>query len=221
MFKIKICGVTSVADALAAIDAGADAIGLNFYQLSKRCIAFDEARRLVDVARARATVVGVFVNESADRIHEICEDTGLSVVQLHGDEPPEFLRLLNRDLEIVRTRRLDDRGLPAIVADLQACRAATGISPDALLIDAAAPGQYGGSGHTVDWRQLEVGAAALGTVPLILAGGLTPDNIAEAIRVVRPHAVDVASGVESSPGKKDAKKVRDFIAAARAAFAEF
>jgi phosphoribosylanthranilate isomerase len=218
-FKIKICGITSVEDARAAIDAGADAIGLNFYRDSKRCVSVDAACQIVEAIDSHASKVGVFVNESADRIREICRDTGLRLIQLHGDEPPEFLQCLDKDHKVFRARRLDERGLQAITDDLQACSDLSGRCPDAVLVDAALAGQFGGTGRQVDWQQLAGYRAVLGNIPLILAGGLTPDNVAEAIRVVRPQAVDVASGVESAPGKKDITKMRDFVAAAQAAFA--
>jgi phosphoribosylanthranilate isomerase len=218
-FKIKICGVKSVDDALLAVDAGADAIGLNFYRGSKRCIHAEVAREIVDAIGARATCVGVFANATAGEIRAICETAGLSWVQLHGDERPELIRSIGSSYGIIRARRLDARGLQAIADDVAACRKVAGFSPAAVLADAAAAGQYGGTGHTVDWQLVAGYPAWLGETPLILAGGLTPANVAEAIRVVRPHAVDVASGVESSPGVKDVVKVRDFVAAARTAFA--
>ena len=218
-FKIKICGVTNPADALAAIDAGADAIGLNFYCGSKRCVSVDVARQIVETIGHQADKIGVFVNEPADHIRQRCHDTGLHLIQLHGDEPPEFLRLLNQDHDIIRARQLDERGLSAIENDLQACSDLSGCCPDAILVDSALAGHFGGTGQTADWQLLANYRAVLGDVPLILAGGLTPANVAEAIRVVRPDAVDVASGVESAPGRKDSAKMRDFVAAAQAAFA--
>jgi phosphoribosylanthranilate isomerase len=218
-FNIKICGVTRVDDAIAAINAGADAVGLNFYLASKRCINVDVARQIVDAIGSRAEIVGVFVNESADRIRTTCRDTGLQSIQLHGDEPPEFLRRLNKDHRVIRARRIDERGLSAIAEDLKTCCDLSGRKPDAVLVDAAVAGQFGGTGLTFDWHKLANYRAQLGSVPLILAGGLIPENVAEAIRIVRPHAVDVASGVESTPGKKDTAKMRDFVGAARAAFA--
>jgi phosphoribosylanthranilate isomerase len=123
------------------------------------------------------------------------------------------------DHRVIRARRLDERGLPAIAEDLNACSELSGRKPDAVLVDAAVAGQFGGTGLTVDWHMLANYPTQLGNVPLILAGGLTSENVAEAIRIVHPHAVDVASGVESTPGKKDPAKMRDFVGAARAAFA--
>lgn len=218
-FKIKICGITNPVDAAIAVDAGADAIGLNFYRGSKRHVSTAAAREIVDVAQLHAASIGVFVNHAANVIRETCDATGITWIQLHGDEPPEFLREIDQDFRVVRARRIDEGGMAAIVEDLQACSDLSGRRPEAVLIDAATPGQFGGSGHTVDWTQLSDHRARLG-LKLVLAGGLTPDNVAEAIRIARPHAVDVASGVESSPGKKDRAKVRDFVAAANAAFAE-
>lgn len=219
VFKIKICGVTNVGDALAAVDARADAIGLNFYRGSKRCVPIAAARQIVDAVGEPATCVGVFVNASAAEIHAICEQARLHVVQLHGNEPPELIQSLSSGYEIIRARRLDERGTQAIRADLDACSEVAGFALAAILVDAAAAGQFGGTGRTVDWRHLENYQAWIKNIPLILAGGLTPANVADAIRIVRPHAVDVASGVESAPGIKDAAKMRDFVAAARAAFA--
>lgn len=216
-FRIKICGVTNIEDAQAAVDAGADAIGLNFYVRSPRHISAQAAQYIAEELKGDVQRVGVFVNAPADDIREICKVARIDAVQLHGDEPPEFLSSLKHDLKIIRARRLDARGIAAVEDDLQACANASGSPPSAVLIDAAAAGQYGGTGTTVDWRQL-AGHESMLSVPLILAGGLTPDNVADAIRIVRPQAVDVASGVEASPGKKDRAKVRDFIAAAREAF---
>jgi phosphoribosylanthranilate isomerase len=216
-FKIKICGITSVEDAQAAVHTGADAVGLNFYSSSKRHVDPSIATKIVEASLGCADAIGVFVNERVERLGEICRKTGLLTVQLHGDETPEFVRLVDEQYNVIRARRLDERGIAAIRADWQACCELTGFGPDAVLVDAAAPGQFGGSGQTVDWHALADHSSTLG-VPLILAGGLTPDNVAEAIRIVRPQAVDVASGVESSPGKKDVAKMRDFTAAARAAF---
>jgi phosphoribosylanthranilate isomerase len=216
-FKIKICGVTSIDDALAVADAGADAIGLNFYRGSKRFVNCTEAKRIGDAVASHTMRVGVFVNSSSDEIRDICQQVDLQSVQLHGDEPPEFLLLLDCDLPVIRARRIGARGSTGIRDDYDACRRA-GRAPDAILLDAATDGQYGGTGVTADWQQLMQRGLIPVEVPLILAGGLSPDNVAEAIRLVRPQAVDVASGVESAPGKKDAVKIRDFVAAAKSAF---
>jgi phosphoribosylanthranilate isomerase len=220
VFRAKICGVTSVNDAVAAAEAGADAIGLNFYRGSKRCVSVVEAKLIADALTYEVDRVGVFVNAAAEEIREICKEAKIHLIQLHGDEPPEFLGKLNKDFDIIRARRLDERGTKAIVEDIEACCELAGFGPDAVLVDASLPGTYGGTGCTVNWQQLSGHDEWWRSWPLILAGGLTPDNVAEAIRVVRPHAVDVASGVESAPGKKDHAKMRDFVAAARDAFAQ-
>jgi phosphoribosylanthranilate isomerase len=232
MFKIKICGITEIDDALAAVDAGADAIGLNFYEQSPRFVREQTVRQIGQVlGRERASnahLVGVFVNHSIDQMVKFLSLAGeRSIVQLHGDESPKLVARVKlarhatvppSPWQVIRVRRLTERGLAAIQEDLAACGLA-GARPDAVLVDAVAPGSYGGTGTTVPWPSLAEHPRWLGDTPLILAGGLTPDNVAEAIRIVRPHAVDVASGVEAAPGKKDIAKMCDFVAAAKAAFA--
>ncbi|MBL9163138.1 MAG: phosphoribosylanthranilate isomerase [Planctomycetaceae bacterium] len=228
MFRIKICGITNVEDAISAVDAGADAIGLNFYEKSPRCVRLPDARIISDSATGGTLSYGVFVNHSIDDVARIREQANLDGLQFHGDESAELVAHWCQTFHdrmwgefprslVIRARRLDARGLQAISEDLETCRAAGGC-PTAILIDSAIPGHYGGSGQTLSWSGVVDYQRWLGDVPLILAGGLTPDNVAEAIRIVRPAAVDVASGVESSPGKKDLSKVRDFVAAAQAAF---
>jgi phosphoribosylanthranilate isomerase len=225
-FRIKICGVTNIADAQAAAEAGADAIGLNFYQGSKRFISAEAARQVADAVRHSAEPVGVFVNAPASFICETCREVILNTVQLHGEERPDSCKLLiglrqlgldypDLSLSIIRAHSFGEGGLQSVYKDMFD---SSGEAADAVLVDAAVSGMYGGTGQIIDWRQLVGYEASIGRVPLILAGGLTPDNVAEAIRVVRPQAVDVASGVESSPGKKDHAKVRDFVTAAREAF---
>jgi len=214
VFQTKICGVTHPDDALTAVKAGADAIGLNFYSGSPRYVTLEQARA---IAAAVPISVGVFVNASSRQINEIAEMVGLNWVQLHGDEPPELLAEVQKDLPIIRVRCLGQGGIPAIQADLEAC-AKQGREPAALLIDATVPGEYGGTGKIVDWAALANYRHWLGEIPLILAGGLRPDNVAEAIATVWPSAVDTASGVESSPGAKDAAQVQAFISAAITAF---
>src|SRR5688572_19985673 len=183
VFRVKICGVTSVDDALAAVDAGADAVGLNFFSGSPRCIRLAEAQRIADALARETERVGVFVNASAEEIRQIGRDASIHVIQLHGSEPPAFLGQLNQDFDIIRARRLDERGTAAIIEDIDACFAAAGSGPDAILVDAAAAGQFGGTGRTVDWRLLANHEEWSKSRPLILAGGLTPENVAEAIRI--------------------------------------
>ncbi len=224
-FRIKICGITRAEDAIEAVAAGADAIGLNFYLKSSRYVDNDTLFELRGVLtrldelrfslNRRIDAVGVFVNPSRAQVLRSLSDRHLTATQLHGDEPPEFVAQLPDSL-VIRARRMDERGVAGIAEDLEACQAA-GRLPDAVLVDAATPGRYGGTGETVSWAGLADHSEWLGDVPLILAGGLTPDNVAEAIRIVRPAGVDVASGVESSPGVKDHDKMRRFIEAAKSA----
>lgn len=228
MFRVKICGVTRVEDALAAVEAGADAIGLNFYEKSPRLISQETAGAISkEMHSVVVERVGVFVNKDVGDVETFAKAADLTAVQLHGDESPEAVAHLahpdrrRRSIDhwnVIRARRIAIDGLEAIAADLQACLAA-GWLPSAVLVDSMAPGHFGGSGTTVAWDRLVDHRQHLGQTPLILAGGLTPNNVAEAIRIVRPAAVDVASGVESSPGKKDPVKVRDFVANALGAFA--
>ncbi|MEO8355708.1 MAG: phosphoribosylanthranilate isomerase [Chloroflexota bacterium] len=200
MTKIKICGIKTVTDALAAMDAGADLIGFNFYPKSPRCIDVGRCRDIMSVMRkyGHVTYVGVFVNASAAEIHATMETLGLSLAQLHGDETPQMLSAL--DGKAFKAFR----GVPAEVNGF-----ATNESP-ALLVDAAVKGVYGGSGVTADWS---AAAELAKQFPLLLAGGLTPENVADAVRQVRPWGVDVASGVESAPGVKDAAKMKAFVQA--------
>ncbi|MEX0677155.1 MAG: phosphoribosylanthranilate isomerase [Pirellulales bacterium] len=217
MFRVKICGITRLEDARVAADAGADAIGLNFYALSPRCCPLEPAREIAQSLPRHVCKVGVFVNASADEIHRTAESVPLDLVQLHGDEPPELMREI-RPLPIMRAVRVRD-DLSEIGAFLAAChrQAAT---PRLLLVDAWGSGQYGGTGATVDWTFLAQNRQHFRGLPLVLAGGLTAENVSAAIATVRPWAVDVASGVEIAPGRKSPELVRRFVCAARMAFRE-
>jgi phosphoribosylanthranilate isomerase len=218
-FRIKICGIRNVNDAIAAVEAGADAIGLNFYRGSKRFVESRIAQEIVAGLGDRAEPVGVFVNADASAVCKVCREMPLNTIQLHGIERPERpilnVMLRNPDLAIIHAHSFDERGMAALYDDMFDT---SGHAADAVLVDASVAGMYGGTGQTIDWARLAGFEKSIGQMPLILAGGLTPRNVAEAIRIVRPHAVDVASGVESSPGKKDPAKMRDFVAAARSAF---
>jgi phosphoribosylanthranilate isomerase len=222
MFRIKICGITNLEDALSAADAGADTIGLNFYSKSPRFIDASTASTILQVSPPQLTRVGVCVNEEINKLNLLisklgkASPVGLHAIQLHGDEPPSYCAQV-RSKYLIRARKLTEKGVSDIAADLEACDRLRRL-PDAILIDSAVSGQYGGTGIKVSWTGLADYRRWLHNVPLILAGGLTPQNVADAIRIVRPHGVDVASGVESSPGKKDAKMVRDFVQASREAF---
>ena len=203
MTKIKICGIKTINDALAAMDAGADMLGFNFYPKSPRYIGVGECRDIMSVMRRHGgyiQYVGVFVNASAAEIWATMDTCGLSLAQLHGDETPGLLNALGGKAFKAF------RGVPENI-DGFARQAAP-----AFLLDASVKGMYGGSGVTADWSS----AAELAKeYPFLLAGGLTPENVAGAIQQVNPWGVDVASGVESEPGKKDAAKMSAFVRAVR------
>jgi phosphoribosylanthranilate isomerase len=216
MFRIKICGITQVDDALAAVAAGADAVGLNFFPKSPRYVLLDNALPIVDSLPAGIVKVGVFVNAPADEVCRTFDRLGLDLIQLHGDEPPEFPSSLG-GRPVMRAFRFGPGGLAAVADHLRQA-AAGGGSPRLALIDAYRRGQYGGTGQVANWAALADYAAIHDAPPLVLSGGLTAKNVADAIRAVRPAAVDAASGVESSPGQKDPALVGEFVRAARTAF---
>lgn len=197
MTRVKICGITNVKDARLASDAGADAIGLVFAK-SPRRINVKRAREIVDAIGPWIAAVGVFVNESPSRILNIARECRLTAVQLHGDEEPEDLLRL-RGLRTIKVFRVDENLRPASALRYRA---------EAYLFDTKVPNVYGGSGKTFDWSIIKPSAFER---PVIVSGGLDPKNVGRAVRLVRPYGVDVSSGVESSPGKKDAKLVREFI----------
>jgi phosphoribosylanthranilate isomerase len=208
--KVKICGLTNLDEALAATEAGADLLGFNFYPPSPRFIEIQVCREMVTELRhqgCRATMVGVFVNASPEGIRQTLQFCGLDLAQLSGNEPPSHLKALDgQAFKALRPRAI------AAARDM-AVRYARRAAP-ALLIDAPHPELFGGTGRTGDWPAARTLAE---DYPLLLAGGLKPENVAQAIRAVRPWGVDVASGVESSPGRKDITKMRAFISAARQA----
>jgi len=199
---VKICGVTRVADALVAAEAGAAAVGLNFYPPSPRCVTVETARDIVSALPPSVCPVGVFVNESRRRVSEIAGAVGLRGLQFHGDESPADCD--GWALKVIKAVRVRDH---ESLADLGA------YPVDFILLDAYLEGRPGGTGQRFAWEL----AAACESSRLILAGGLTPENVAEAVRAVRPAGVDVASGVESEPGIKDAGRIRRFIANAHTA----
>lgn len=214
MFRIKICGLTRAADVRAVAESGADAIGLNFYSRSKRYVTPEQARTMLDETRGSLQVVGVFVNASVPQIRQIAADCRLDWIQLHGDELPEVVAQLS-DWRVIRALPYDEHGWAPIQAYLDRC-ADAGRLPDALLLDAAAPGQYGGTGRTLNWQRLKDDLPRRGGLPWILAGGLNGENVEQAVRILQPNAVDTASGVESAPGQKDPDAVQRFAAAANA-----
>lgn len=202
MTKIKICGIKTVDDALAAMDAGADMLGFNFYPKSPRYIGVGQCRDVMSVMRkyGQITYVGVFVNASVAEIRATMETAALTLAQLHGDETSEMMR------------SLDGRAFKAFRGVPDRLNGFAREEAPALLVDASVKGAYGGTGMTADWKSTAELAKHL---PLLLAGGLTPENVAHAVRQVRPWGVDVASGVESSPGVKDAAKMKAFVQAVK------
>lgn len=199
----KICGLTSLQAARQCAEAGADAIGINFYPLSKRYHPFDQASQWLAEVPSAVARVGVFVNLPAGELDRIADSGLLDVLQFHGDESRETLQAARRyGLPLIKALPLLPETTLESLADWPA---------DALLLDAYAPGTYGGTGHTIDWTHAAQVIAALAPRPVILSGGLHPGNIAAAVQQTRPAGVDVASGVESAPGQKDPDQVSRFI----------
>ncbi|MBN1588834.1 MAG: phosphoribosylanthranilate isomerase [Pirellulales bacterium] len=217
MFRIKVCGITSVDDGRMAAEAGAEAVGLNFYARSKRHVTPKLAQQIAAAMPPEVVRVGVFVNEKVDTIRQLVDTVGLDMIQLHGDEPARFVTELAAgcSMPVIRAFRLGPDGAPPIVAYVQRCLAAD-CPIRMILIDAYSQGDYGGTGKKADWLAVRE-LPREGLPPLILAGGLTPENVALAIETTRPAAVDTAGGVESTPGRKDPRRVRAFVEAARAA----
>jgi phosphoribosylanthranilate isomerase len=200
--KVKICGITSVADGQMAAAAGADMIGLMFYDQSPRHITLPQAAEIARELPPFVLRVGVFVNPDEDLVMRAITQCGLNLLQFHGDEPSEFCtRFGVFSLKALRVR--DEESLQTL----------ENFQTDAFLLDACSKTGLGGTGETFNW-DLAIAARKFAK-PIFLAGGLTPENVEEAVRKVRPFAVDVSSGVESAPGKKDPAKVVAFISAAR------
>ena len=198
--RVKICGVRTLEEADAALDAGADALGFNFWPRSPRYIDPSAAREIVRNVSPLASLIGVFVNEEARRIEDIFSDVGLSAVQLHGDETPEFCARMN-SIKVIKAFRVGDDFDIGVIRSYPISMA---------LLDAGSKESYGGTGRSFDWR---VAVEARQFARVILAGGLSIKNVAEAIQQVRPYAIDVCSGVEAEPGRKDLNKLRMFMAA--------
>jgi phosphoribosylanthranilate isomerase len=206
MVRVKICGITNWQDAKVACDLGTAALGFNFYEKSKRVISPAAAWKIIsrlrdDVERDDVESVGVFVNWSAEAIVALAGALSLDSVQLHGDEAPSVVRECAKHFQVTKAFQAGSR------FQLKNFRSYSAAS--AFLLDAAGTGQYGGTGKRADWA---VARRAAKSHRIILAGGLTPENVGDAIRTVQPYTVDVASGVESRPGKKDHGKLRAFFA---------
>ena len=195
--KVKICGMTQLKDAAFAVEQGADAVGFIFYNKSPRSVTMKAARDIILKLPPLVDTVGVFVNESVDRINKIANYCGLDLVQLHGEESPVFCRKIQR--RVIKAFR---------VKDLQSIKQLEKYSVSGYLLDTFSDNLHGGTGKIFDWN-LALPAKKIG--PVILAGGLTARNILQAIRQARPYGVDVCSGVEKLPGVKDPEKVRAFL----------
>jgi len=202
--KIKICGITNLDDALAAVDYGADALGFMFFKGSPRYVSHEKVGAIIEKLPSFTTTVGVFVDEKIEQIERMIGLTGIDIVQLHGNEPPEMCNISRRIIKAIRVKSLESLDALKNYRD----------RVSAFLLDTFMPDIFGGTGQTFNW-DIAVDAKRLGKI--ILAGGLTPDNITEAVRHVRPYGVDVSSGVELEKGKKDHRKMKLFIERAKGA----
>ena len=197
MVKVKLCGITNLEDALLAVEAGADALGFVFHCASPRHVFPEQAAHIIRNLPSFVQIVGLFVNEPLEIVNETADSCGLDVIQLHGDESTEFCSAVNR--RVIKTFRIKD------ITSLEPMQ---GYNAASFLLDAWSPSAHGGTGRTFNW---EIATIVAQKVRIILAGGLTPVNVAAAIRLVQPYAVDASSGLESAPGKKDAVLVQQFI----------
>jgi phosphoribosylanthranilate isomerase len=202
--RVKICGITNPEDAQAAVDFGADALGFVFFANSPRYITHDHASRIISNLPSFVTTVGVFVDEKPEQIEKIASWTGIDVIQLHGEEPPEMCYYSKRIIKAIRVKSLES--LDPLFHYKERV--------SAFLLDTFAPDAFGGTGQIFNW-DIAIEAKQFGRI--VLAGGLTPDNVADAVTRVRPYAVDVSSGVESVKGKKDHQKMKIFIEKAKGA----
>lgn len=201
MTKIKICGITNLNDALLALDLGADALGFIFYRNSKRYISSEDASRIISKLPPFAKTVGVFVNQTVEELKFIKNEIGFDIFQLHGDEGPDYCRALGNT--VIKAMRVKDRINQDNVDSFPV---------NAVLFDAYSSAGFGGTGKSFDWGMLK---DITSSKSVILSGGLTPENVAQAIDIVNPYGVDVSTGVEDYPGKKNAAKLKEFIKAVR------
>ncbi|HTP63832.1 MAG TPA: phosphoribosylanthranilate isomerase [Geobacteraceae bacterium] len=201
MIRVKICGITSVGDALHAVRSGADALGFVFHEPSPRHVSPEMAETIIKELPPFIQVVGLFVNAESAYVNAIADRCGLDLVQLHGDEPPEYCEEIRR--RVIKAFR---------VRDMSSINQISGYRVAGILLDAFSPAAYGGTGQTFNW---DVAREAGKTCPIILAGGLTPENVRLAVEKADPYAVDVSSGVEAAPGRKDPDKVKEFICRAK------
>ena len=200
--KVKVCGMTSLKDALVAVEGGADAVGFIFYKKSPRSVTMKTVREIVLELPPFVDTVGVFVDETAEQINKIADYCNLDIIQLHGDESPTFCKKIRR--KVIKAFR---------IKDMQSVKKISNFQVSGFLLDTFSEKLHGGTGKVFDWN-LALPAKKFG--PVIMAGGLTPNNVQQAVRQIRPYGVDVCSGVESEPGIKDHKKVRAFLKNANA-----
>ncbi|HJR77432.1 MAG TPA: phosphoribosylanthranilate isomerase [Nitrospiraceae bacterium] len=203
--QVKICGITNRDDAAAVVDAGADALGFVFHRKSPRYVEPQVVKSIVASLPPFILTVGVFVNEEAKVVRDLMDSCGLVLAQLHGEESAGYCETLGRP--VIKAIGLKDRASLLALAEYKGRAQVRG-----FLLDAFAPEAHGGTGRTTDWT---IAAELAKSLSVILAGGLTPDNVATAVATVKPYAVDVSSGVEASPGKKDHAKIRAFVEAAK------
>jgi len=204
MVKVKICGITNWSDARGAVEAGADFLGFNFYRESSRYIAPVAARRIVQRLPEKVASVGVFVNEAEPEMLEIARRVGLDYVQLHGDETAEVVSRMRRSIRVIKAIRVRESFRVAQLANFKGA--------SSILLDGFDAQLRGGTGKSFNWK---LAKSAGRKRQIFLAGGLTPENAAEAVSAARPFAIDVCSGVESRPGKKDVARMRALVAAVR------
>ena len=200
--KVKVCGMTSLKDALVAVEGGADAVGFIFYKKSPRSVTMKTVREIVLELPPFVDTVGVFVDETAEQVNKIADYCNLDIIQLHGNESPTFCKKIRR--KVIKAFR---------IKDMQSVKKISNFQVSGFLLDTFSENLHGGTGKVFDWN-LALPAKKFG--PVIMAGGLTPNNVQQAVRQIRPYGVDVCSGVESEPGIKDHKKVRAFLKNANA-----
>jgi phosphoribosylanthranilate isomerase len=200
MVRVKICGITNQLDAQRACKAGAWALGFIFHKRSPRYISPFKAKKIIETLPPFITPVGVFVNQNTGAIRDIIRHCGLGAVQLHGEEDQHTCRRLKSFAKVIKVFRVGEKFNPSNLE---------GFKMDAFLFDTYDPDNYGGTGRTFDWNVLKEIKSA--NVPIILSGGLNAQNVIDPVNALKPYAVDVNSGVEESPGKKDAKKMKDFV----------
>ena len=205
MAKVKICGITNPDDAKAAVDFGADALGFVFFKGSPRCISPEKAASIIKTIPSFTTTIGVFADEPPEHVEKTVSACGIDIIQLHGNETPEVCKLFRRVIKAIRVKSLESLDTLSSYQD----------SVSAFLLDTYTPNILGGTGQVFNW-DIAIEAKPFGMV--ILSGGLTPENVANAIKRVAPYAVDVSSGIEVVKGKKDLHKMKLFIERARAAF---